>query len=135
MRIRWAAAVLGLGYMTSVTLLQAHHSVGAKYDTATTITIKGVVIKTEWTNPHTRFWLDARHDDGTVSTWEIELPPPNALIRAGLEKGKFIEQGDDISVSLWRAKDGSMLAHALTITVPGGRVMSFPRGEWGPPAK
>jgi hypothetical protein len=135
MRIRWAAAVLGLGYVTSVMPLLAHHSVAAKYDTTTTITIKGAVIKTEWTNPHTIFWLDARNDDGTVSTWEIELPPPNALIRAGLEKEKFIGQGDDISVSLWRAKDGSMVAHARTMTLPDGRVMSFPRGEWGPPAK
>ena len=135
MRITWGAAALGLSCMMPVTPVLAHHSVTAKFDTATTVTIKGVVVKTEWTNPHTRFWLDARNGAGTVSTWEMELPPPNALIRAGLEKGKFIEQGDNISVSLWRAKDGSMVAHALTMTLPDGRVMSFPRGEWRPLAK
>jgi len=132
MRIRLAITVLGLGLVASVVPLRAHHSVAANFNTGTTITIKGVVTKTEWMNPHARFWVDAKNDDGTVSNWEMELPPPNALKRQEGGKLDFIKQGDQVTVSLWQAKDGSRLAHALMLTLPDGRVMAFPRG-WGMP--
>ena len=76
--------------------------------------------------------MDAKNDDGTVSNWEMELPPPNALKRQEGGKLDFIKQGDQVTVSLWQAKDGSRLAHALMLTLPDGRVMAFPRG-WGMP--
>jgi chitodextrinase len=132
MRIKMAVTVLGLGLAASVVPLRAHHSVAATFNTGTTITIKGLVTKTEWMNPHARFWVDAKNVDGTVSNWELELPPPNALKREGLNRD-FLSQGDQVTVNLWQAKDGSKVAHALTLTVPGGRVMNFPTG-WGMPA-
>lgn len=132
MRVRLAVTVLGLGLVASVVPLRAHHSVAANFNTGTTITIKGVVTKIEWMNPHARFWVDAKNDDGTVSNWEMELPPPNALKRQEGGKLDFIKQGDQVTVSFWQAKDGSRLAHALTLTLPDGRVMNFPHG-WGMP--
>ena len=128
MKTRLAAAVCGFA-----SVLLAHHSVPAQYDISKTITIRGVVTKTEWMNPHARFWVDANNDDGTVSAWEMELPPPNALKREEGGKLDFVKQGDQVTVTLWRAKDGSRLAHTLTLTVPEGRVMNFPR-NWGMPA-
>jgi len=90
----------------------------------------GVVTRIEWANPHARLWVDVKNDDGTVSGWEMELPPPNALKRE-LGSLEFVKQGDQVSVNLWPAKDGSRLAHTLTLTTPDGRVMAFPRyGRW-----
>jgi hypothetical protein len=111
--------------------LRAHHSVAGGFDTGTTITIKGVITKLEWMNPHARFWVEAKNDDGTASNWEMELPAPNALMREGVNRD-FLNQGDQVTVILWRAKDGSRLAHTLSLTVPDGRVMNFPR-EWRMP--
>ena len=71
--------------------------------------------------------MDARNDDGTVSNWELELPPPNALKRGGLGLD-FIKLGDQVTVDLWQAKDGSLLANTLTLTLPDGRVFKFSRG-------
>ena len=133
MRTGLAVTVFGLGLVASGVPLQAHHSVAGNFDIGTTITIKGVITKTEWMNPHARFWVDAKNDDGTVSTWEMELPPPNALKRQEGGKLDFIKQGDQVIVSFWQAKDRSKLAHALTLTVPDGRVLNFPR-DWGMPA-
>jgi hypothetical protein len=125
-------AVFGLGLAVSVTPGLAHHSVPAQYDVDREISIRGVVTRIEWTNPHARLWVDAKNDDGTVSSWEIELPPPNALKRE-LGSLDFVNQGDQLSASLWRAKDGSRVAHALTLTIPDGRVMNFPRTGWWMP--
>jgi uncharacterized protein DUF6152 len=133
MKPRMAAAISVLTLAASVMPVSAHHSVPATFDVDKEITIRGAVTKIEWANPHGRFWVDARNDDGTVSNWELELPPPNALKRRfGLD---FIRLGDQVTVDLWRAKDGSLLANTLTITVPDGRVFNFSRStttSWSP---
>ena len=132
MKATLTIAVFGLGLAVSVMPGLAHHSVSAQYDVDREMAIRGVVTRIEWTNPHVRLWLDAKNDDGTVSGWEMELPPPNALKRE-LGSLDFVKQGDQVSVNLWRAKDGSRVAHTLTLTTPGGRVMQFPRnGRWMP---
>jgi Family of unknown function (DUF6152) len=125
MSVRLIAAVLAFA-----SVLAAHHSVPAVYDISKTITIRGVVTKTEWMNPHARFWVDAKNDDGTVSIWEMELPGMIALVRAQVTRDS-IRQGDQVTVVIFQAKDGSRLAHALALTLPDGRVMNFPR-NWGP---
>jgi len=130
-----AVASFVLTFAASVMLVAAHHSVPGTFDVSKEITIRGAVTKIEWANPHGRFWVDARNDDGTVSNWELELPPPNALKRGlGLD---FIKLGDQVTVDLWRAKDGSLLANTLTLTVPDGRVFNFSRDtttSWRTPA-
>ena len=132
MKATSAIAVFGLGLAVSGMPVLAHHSVPALFDVDREISIRGVVTRIEWTNPHARLWVDAKNDDGTVSGWEMELPPPNALKRE-LGSLEFVKQGDQVSVSLWRAKDGSRVAHTLTLTIPDGRVMNFPRSGWWMP--
>src|SRR6266536_2756268 len=104
MKVRSAVAISGFGLAASVMPMLAHHSVPAQYDVSKMITIQGVVTKTEWTNPHARFWVAVKNDNGTVSNWEMELPAPNALMRESV-KMDFVKQGDQVSVDLWRAKD------------------------------
>ena len=78
MRLRMAVAIFVLTFAACVMPVAAHHSVPATFDVSKEITIRGVVAKLQWANPHARFWVDVRNDDGTVSNWELELPPPNA---------------------------------------------------------
>lgn len=135
MKFRMAVAVFFLMFARSVTPVEAHHSVPRTFDISKEITIRGVITQIEWANPHARFWVDVRNDDGIVSNWELELPPPNALKRnLSLD---FIKPGDQVTVDLWRAKDGSRLANTLTVTVAGGRVFNFSRNttiSWETPA-
>jgi hypothetical protein len=126
MKLRITVAIFMLIFAASVMAVAAHHSVPGTFDISKAMTIRGAVTKIEWTNPHARFWVDARSDDGTVSNWELELPPPNALKRGlGFD---FIKPGDQVTVEVWRAKDGSRLANTLTLTGPDGRVFNFSRG-------
>lgn len=108
----------------SVTLL-AHHSVTSQYNIDKTVTLRGTVTRTAWTNPHTLFWVDV-HENNETATWEMELPPPKALQRQGIPQD-FLKPGDQVTVDTWVAKDGSKFAHPLTVHLPGGRMMNFPR--------
>jgi len=131
MRFKTALAMFVLTIAVSLMPVSAHHSVPAVFDINKEITIQGVVTQTEWRNPHTRVWMDARNNDGTISNWELELAPPNALKRS--LGSDFIKAGDQVTVILWQAKDGSRLGNALTLTVPDGRVFQFSRdtrGNW-----
>ena len=119
MKFNLAFAVVAL--FLAVMPMLAHHSVGEQYDTDKMLTIQGAIMKIVWANPHARLWVVT---DRAVSSWEIELPPPNALKIRGV-KTEFVREGDQVTVTLWRAKDGSRLGHALTLTTPDGRIIDF----------
>ena len=126
---------LAVLFVGCVVPLLAHHSVAAEFDKSKTITIQGTVNRVEWMNPHARLWVDAMNQDGTVSHWELELAPPNTLNRMLQQPGEpksagkdFFKTGDQVGVTLWRAKDGSLVGHAITVTMPDGRVSSLPGG-------
>lgn len=135
MKTNAAFTFMGLALAVSVMPLLAHHSVAAEYDMSRAITIQGAVSRVEWMNPHVRLWVETKNGDATVSSWELELPPPNTLkrMRQGLGEANNAARdpftpGDQISVTLWRAKDGSLSGYALSIGFPDGRVMNLPRG-------
>src|SRR6516164_11039760 len=121
MNLKLAIGIMGLG-LAAMPLL-AHHSVEKQYDTDKMVTIQGVVLKIVWVNPHALIWVTT---DRAVSSWEMELPPPNALKLRGV-KADFVREGDQVTVTFWRAKDGSRLGSALTLTTPAGQVIDFPR--------
>jgi len=57
----------------------------------------------------------------------IDKPVIKAFSSAPAEQIMIGMEGDQVTVTFWRAKDGSRLGHALTLTAPDGRVMDFPR--------
>src|SRR5262245_10874263 len=126
MKATLTVAISMLGLVAYVMPMLAHHSVESEYDVSKMVTIQGVVTKIEWTNPHARFWVDAKNDDSTVSNWEMELPPPTALKLRGV-KMDFVKRGDLVTVDLWPAKNGSNFAHTLDVTLPDGRVLTYPQ--------
>ena len=63
--------------------LAAHHSWTADYDSAKPVTVKGVVTKVEWTNPHTHFYIESKDEKGTVTSWNFEMASTLALERGG----------------------------------------------------
>ena len=99
----------------------AHHSFAAEYDANKVITLKGVVTKVEWTNPHVRFYVDVRDEKGNVTNWDLELMSVNTLTRAGWDRNT-LKVGDAITVSAWLARDGSKRGNAReNITLADGR--------------
>src|SRR5579872_4649596 len=98
----------------------AHHSFSAEYDRSKSVTLKGTVTKVEWLNPHARFYVDVKDDQGNVTNWNIELGPPMILTRLGWRHDS-LKIGDQVTVEGYAAKDGSKMANAKKVTLADGR--------------
>jgi hypothetical protein len=123
MRAKMLTVMAGAFVMAAVPML-AHHSFSAEYDRSKPIQLKGTVTKVEWMNPHARFYLDVKGDDGKTANWEFELGSPNGLMRQGWTRNS-LKIGDVIQVSGSQAKDGSNLVNAQNVTFENGkRVLS-----------
>jgi len=124
MRLAFFAAVL-----IAAAPAFAHHSFAAEYDGEKPITLKGVVTKVEWENPHMHFYLNVKDDKGKVEEWKFEGFPPNMLVRQGWKRDVTLKQGDAITVFAWKARNGANLAHSREITLADGKKIFS-----GPPA-
>ena len=124
--------VLTISMVILAAPLLAHHSFAAEYDEKKPVTLKGVVTKVEWANPHARFYVDVKDDKGNVTNWNLELASPNVLVRSGWRRNS-LQVGDAVEVSGSQAKDGSNMANARTVTLPDGRkVFAGSSGDGGP---
>jgi len=124
MRLAFFAAVL-----IAAAPAFAHHSFAAEYDGEKPITLKGVVTKVEWENPHMHFYLNVTDAKGKVEEWKFEGFPPNMLVRQGWKRDVTLKQGDAITVFAWKARNGANLAHSREITLADGKKIFS-----GPPA-
>jgi hypothetical protein len=125
--IRSSAALLAA---VSVLLLalpaSAHHSFAAEYDSNKQVTIKGVVQKVAWVNPHAYVYIDVTDQNGKVTTWAFESLSPNALARQGWSRTS-LKVGEAVTVNGYLAKDGKPLsdgsvhANSRLITTADGR--------------
>lgn len=110
----------------------AHHSFAATFDGTKPIRLIGTLVKIEWTNPHSYFYLDVKDGKTAVTHWTLEAGSPGALSRRGFKRGD-IKLGDTLVVDGYRAKDGSLLADARRVQLPDGRFVSgASAGDGGP---
>jgi Family of unknown function (DUF6152) len=98
----------------------AHHAFAAEFDTKMPITLRGIVKKMEWINPHSWLTLDVKSPDGKSEIWEIEAGAPNAMFRRGFNKDS-LPVGTEIVVKGYLAKDGRHRANGGELTFPDGR--------------
>ena len=110
--------IAGAGLLIAAMPVLAHHSFAAEYDSTKPVTVQGTVTKVEWMNPHARFYVDVKDQAGKVTNWEFELGSPNGLMRQGW-KLDSLKQGDQVTVSGFRARDGSNVANARRVFLSG----------------
>jgi hypothetical protein len=110
----------GFGSVLAAVPVQAHHSFAAEYDREKPITITGTVTKVEWTNPHARIYVDAKDESGNVVNWDLELGPPNGLMRRGWTRTS-LKPGHLITVTGFLSKSAAHGANARTVTLSDGR--------------
>ena len=100
----------------------AHHGT-ANYDMTKMITLKGTVTDFQFINPHTLILFDVKNDKGVVEHWQAEATSPNHLVRAGWTKN-IIKAGEEITVSGFRAKNGSTVLRFQKMVLANGQEIS-----------
>ncbi len=120
--MRSALAVLAAGFsmLVSAVPVLAHHSFAAEYDANKPMKITGTVTKMEWMNPHARFYVDVKDDNGNVTNWNFELGAIPVLLKQGWRRDS-LKAGDQVTVEGNLAKDGSKSANARSVRLPDGR--------------
>jgi hypothetical protein len=95
-----------------------HHSLNQQFDLMRSITLRGIVTRVDWANPHVRLYLDTNEPGSSdVSHWELEMSSPNLLLLQGI-KIDNLRRGDRITVTAYPARDGSNLGYAQKIGRP-----------------
>lgn len=113
------AVALGIALLTGAAPARAHHSFAAEYDSNQLITLKGVITKVEWTNPHIYFYIDVKDASGNTVNWSLEGYPPNTLKRTGFSR-ELLKIGDEVTVTGYKAKDATNTLAGREITFPDG---------------
>lgn len=102
----------------------AHHSFSAEFNNDNRVTVKGVVTKVEWMNPHTYFYVDVKDEKtGKVNNWAVEMGSPNGLTGRGWTRDTLKVGHVVIVNNAARAKDGSFKINSNTVTFEDGRAL------------
>src|SRR5262245_15638319 len=116
MKLRIAAFSVASGFLLAAPSVIAHHSFAAEFDATRPLTLKGIVTKIEWQNPHTYFFMDVSGADGKTVNWGMEMGSPNGLMRQGWTRNTM-KVGDEIAVEGSQAKDGTNIGNARVVTM------------------
>jgi len=101
--------------------VQAHHSF-AMFDKEKVVTVKGVVSKVEWKNPHVFIFLDVPDGKGGTARYAVECNSPNVLMRTGWKVGT-VKVGDAIAIGLYPLRDGRPGGLLDTVTLANGETI------------
>jgi hypothetical protein len=100
----------------------AHHSFAAEFDASKPITLTGVVMQVDWTNPHVWFYINVKGEDGRMARWACEMGAPHQLQGRGWLRDTM-KIGDTVTVNGALARDGSRRANARTVTTAEGKTL------------
>ncbi len=117
---RCSFLVVALGCFGVAGTAFGHHSFSAEFSRDLPIEVSGIVSKVEWMNPHARFYVDVKSDDGSTANWNFELTTPNLLMRKGWTRNS-LKVGDTVTVKGWRARNDPHVANASSVTLAGGK--------------
>jgi hypothetical protein len=110
------AVISGL-LIVSVSLF-AHHG-NTEFDVGKRVTVKGIVTKWSWSNPHCLLDLDVKDENGSTVHWVLETQSPRSVGATGFSQQTF-KPGDEVTITLEPVKNGRPLGRILGVVLPSG---------------
>ena len=115
--------------------LAAHHELRAEFDEQKPVSLRGIVSRFDWNNPHALLYVDVKDASGEIVNWAVEWASPMDLRRAGWTRDA-LKVGDSVTIEGWLARDGSKLASGRTIVLASGKQLAeAPETEAAPAAE
>jgi len=108
--------VLISALLASAAPVMAHHAFATEFDANKPVTMKGIVTKIDWANPHVWFYINVKTQSGTIENWGFEMGGPNSLRNSGWTK-ETMKIGDEVIVDGSLAKNGSRNVNAKSVTM------------------
>jgi hypothetical protein len=99
--------------------VQAHHSFAAEFLEDQTGTIEGVVTEVWFRNPHVRYYVEVKLEDGSTESWDVRTSSPTSLTRKGWTQNT-IKEGDHVTVHGHLGRDGRKLLSLISIELADG---------------
>ena len=122
------AAVLLSLITTFSPALDAHHGRGSTYDMNKRVTLKGVVSRVDWRNPHVVIYMDVKDDAGKSVTWGFENAGVSQLAQAGYNRNT-LKVGQEITAIVNPAANGAPTAIVVKVVLAdGSEIMSRETG-------
>jgi hypothetical protein len=129
MRNRIFTGLIVAAALTAAAPAVAHHSFQAVFDIGKPMTLKGVVTKVEWVNPHVYVHLDVKDERGAVINWAFETLGPGRMRAEGMSKQTF-GVGKIVTLKGYAARDGSKnLGFLRTVTFDDGHSIEVWLGD------
>ena len=128
------AMMLGVGLLLSTGPVYAHHAFASEFDAKQPVTLKGSIVKMEWTNPHGWLYIDVKGPDGTVVNWGVELGAVAGLLKRGWRR-EDLPVGAEVTVDGWRAKTGAAKVNAGNIMLADGKKLFAGSSGTGAPGE
>jgi hypothetical protein len=123
MKARLAVILAVACGMLMGTQLFAHHGTGISYDMKKTVTVKGVITKFAFQNPHSQLYFDVKDDSGNITHWAAEMRAPGNLEANGYTRKGLMEKlapGADVAVTGNPSKAGSPVMVFVKATLNDG---------------
>src|SRR5262249_33804234 len=133
MRSKFCLLIASLSLLCAGVTFAAHHSFTLEYDSNKRITLKGLVTKVEWTNPHARFYIEVTDEKGSVTNGNLELASPSALVRNGWTS-RSLKIGDRVTVEGFGPRaTGTYRVNARSVVLADGRSVFSGAADDGAP--
>src|SRR6266699_4710045 len=108
--------ILISGLLLSAVPAGAHHAFATEFNGNKPVTMKGIVTKIDWANPHVWLYLNVKTEGGVIENWGFEMGGPNSLRNSGWTR-ETMKIGDEIVVEGSLAKHGSRNVNAKNVTM------------------
>ena len=122
MRNQLLAVFLGAICFLAISVPIAAHHGSSGYDMEKELVMKGTVTEWLWANPHCFLKYDTTDDKGEVAHWAVEVSNPVDMTKRGWTKHS-INVGDQVTVTVRPAKNGSSVGQLLKVVVPSGQTL------------